>query len=161
MTASATTDLHLAIAHHLLFLLLAGVLAFEISAVRSSMDREAILRVARVDAWYGILAVAIIVVGFSRAILAAKRLGLLLRQPVLLGETWRLRRGGSVINHAHSGVHSLAKGDIGQSHLRPGSAWNPQCQARPVRGSNSLCAHSCIRRGHGSELRFAVALAPI
>jgi|SRR5258705_12264876 putative membrane protein len=72
MTASATTDLHLAIAHHLLFLLLAGVLAFEISAVRSSMDREAILRVARVDAWYGILAVAIIVVGFSRAILAAK-----------------------------------------------------------------------------------------
>jgi len=90
-----------------------------------------------------------------------KRLGLLLRQPVLLGETWRLRRGGSVINHAHSGVHSLAKGDIGQSHLRPGSAWNPQCQARPVRGSNSLCAHSCIRRGHGSELRFAVALAPI
>src|SRR6267142_941398 len=57
MTASATTDLHLAIAHHLLFLLLAGVLAFEISAVRSSMDREAILRVARVDAWYGILAV--------------------------------------------------------------------------------------------------------
>jgi putative membrane protein len=72
MTASATTDLHLAIAHHLLFLLLAGVLAFEISAVRSSMDREAILRVARVDAWYGILAVAIIVVGFSRAIFAAK-----------------------------------------------------------------------------------------
>jgi putative membrane protein len=72
MTASAATDLHLAIAHHLLFLLLAGVLAFEIGVVRSSMDREAILRVARVDAWYGILAVAIIVVGFSRAIFAAK-----------------------------------------------------------------------------------------
>jgi putative membrane protein len=72
MTASAATDLHLAIAHHLLFLLLAGVLAFEIGVVRSSIDREAILRVARVDAWYGILAVAIIVVGFSRAIFAAK-----------------------------------------------------------------------------------------
>ena len=67
-----TADLHLAIAHHLLFLLLAGVLAFEISAVRSSMDREGILRVARVDAWYGLLAVAIIVVGFARAIFAAK-----------------------------------------------------------------------------------------
>jgi putative membrane protein len=47
MTASAATDLHLATAHHLLFLLLAGVLAFEIGAVRSSMDREDILRVAR------------------------------------------------------------------------------------------------------------------
>ncbi len=49
-----TVDLHLAIAHHLLFLPLAGVLAFEIGAVRSSMDREDILRVARVDIWYGV-----------------------------------------------------------------------------------------------------------
>jgi putative membrane protein len=72
MTASAATDLHLAIAHHLLFLLLAGVLAFEIGAVRSRMDREDILRVARVDIWYGVLAGAIILVGFSRAIFAAK-----------------------------------------------------------------------------------------
>jgi putative membrane protein len=72
MTASAATDLHLAIAHHLLFLLLAGVLAFEIGAVRSRMDREDILRIARVDIWYGVLAGAIILVGFSPAIFAAK-----------------------------------------------------------------------------------------
>jgi len=74
-----TADLHLAMAHHLLFLLLAGVLAFEIGVVRSKMDREDILRVARVDIWYGVLpfdsvvlAGAIILVGFSRAIFAAK-----------------------------------------------------------------------------------------
>ena len=67
-----TADLHLAIAHHLLFLLLAGVLAFEIGVVRSNMDREDILRGARVDIWYGVLAGAIILVGFSRAIFAAK-----------------------------------------------------------------------------------------
>ena len=72
MSASAATDLPLAIAHHLLFLLLAGVLAFELGVVRSSMDREDILRVARVDIWYGVLAGAIILVGFSRAIFAAK-----------------------------------------------------------------------------------------
>ncbi len=72
MIASAATDLHLAIAHHLLLLLLAGVLAFEIGVVRSKMDREDILRVARVDIWYGVLAGAIILVGFSRAIFAAK-----------------------------------------------------------------------------------------
>ena len=72
MTVSAATDLHLAIAHHLLLLLLAGVLAFEIGVVRSKMDREDIFRVARVDMWYGILAGAIILVGFSRAIFAAK-----------------------------------------------------------------------------------------
>ena len=67
-----TADLHLAIAHHLLFLSLAGVLAFEIGAIRSGMDREDVLRVARVDIWYGVLAGAIILVGFSRAIFAAK-----------------------------------------------------------------------------------------
>ena len=68
----ATTDLSLAIAHHLLIFLLAGVLAFEIGTIRPSMKREDILRVASVDTWYGILAVAIVVVGFSRAIYAAK-----------------------------------------------------------------------------------------
>ena len=44
----ATTDLSLAIAHHLLIFLLAGVLAFEIGVIRPSMKREDVLRVASV-----------------------------------------------------------------------------------------------------------------
>jgi putative membrane protein len=68
----ATRDLSLAIAHHLLIFLLAGVLAFEIGVIRPNMKREDVLRVASVDNWYGIVAVAILVVGFSRAIYAAK-----------------------------------------------------------------------------------------
>jgi putative membrane protein len=72
MIGYPTIDLTLAIAHHLLIFSLAGILAFEIGVVGASMKREAVLRVGRVDAWYGILALAIIVVGFSRAIFAAK-----------------------------------------------------------------------------------------
>jgi uncharacterized membrane protein len=53
MVDFATTDLSLAIAHHLLIFLLAGVLAFEIGLFRSSMKREGILRIASVDNWYG------------------------------------------------------------------------------------------------------------
>ena len=68
----ATKDLSLAIVHHLLVFLLAGVLAFEVGVIRPTMKSEDILRVSRVDNWYGILAAAIIVVGFSRAIYAAK-----------------------------------------------------------------------------------------
>ncbi|MBV8963765.1 MAG: DUF2214 family protein [Hyphomicrobiales bacterium] len=68
----ATTDLTLAIAHHLLIFSLAGILAFEVGVIRLGMTREDFVRLARVDAWYGILAGAIIVVGFSRAIFAAK-----------------------------------------------------------------------------------------
>ena len=68
----ATRDLSLAILHHLLIFLIAGVLAFEVGVIRPSMKGEDVLRVSRVDTWYGILAAAIVVVGFSRAIYAAK-----------------------------------------------------------------------------------------
>jgi putative membrane protein len=68
----ATTDLLLAIVHHLLVFMLAGILAFEIGTVSLAMKQDAILRVAHVDVWYGILAGAIIVVGFTRAAVAAK-----------------------------------------------------------------------------------------
>ena len=68
----ASSDLVLAIAHHLLVFTLAGILAFEIGTVGLSMNRDEILRVGRVDNWYGILAGVIVVVGFVRAIFAAK-----------------------------------------------------------------------------------------
>jgi putative membrane protein len=68
----AARDLHFAMAHHLLVFALAGVLAFEIGAVRAGMTGRDVLRVARADAWYGVLAAAIIAVGFSRAVFAAK-----------------------------------------------------------------------------------------
>jgi len=68
----ATRDMVLAIAHHLLVFSLAGVLAFELGAVRSGMKAKEIARVGRVDLWYGILAVLIVIVGFVRANFAAK-----------------------------------------------------------------------------------------
>ncbi len=68
----ATTDLILAILHHVLIFALAGVLAFEIGVIRPGMTADDVRRVARVDIWYGILAGAILVVGFSRANFAAK-----------------------------------------------------------------------------------------
>ena len=68
----ATTDLVLAVAHHLLVFMLAGVLAFEIGTISMNMKRDEILRVSRIDNWYGILAGVIIIVGFIRANVAAK-----------------------------------------------------------------------------------------
>jgi putative membrane protein len=68
----ATNDLVLAIVHHLLVFTLVGILAFEIGTVRLAMTHDEILRVGRIDNWYGILAGVIIVVGFIRAIFAAK-----------------------------------------------------------------------------------------
>ncbi|MBL6852259.1 MAG: DUF2214 family protein [Alphaproteobacteria bacterium] len=68
----ATRDLLLAAAHHILIFSIAAVLAFEVGVVRPGLTATDIRRVARVDAWYGILAALIIAVGFVRAIYAAK-----------------------------------------------------------------------------------------
>jgi putative membrane protein len=68
----AMLDLHLAIGHHLLIFALAGVLAYEVAVIRTTMTASDVNRVGKVDAWYGILAGLIVIVGFSRAIFAAK-----------------------------------------------------------------------------------------
>jgi putative membrane protein len=65
-------DLALAVAHHLIVFALFGILSAELIAVRRGMSRDAVAAVAAVDVWYGVLAAAILIVGFSRAIFAAK-----------------------------------------------------------------------------------------
>ena len=65
-------DLALAIGHHLLVFALFGVLCAELIAVRRGMEASTVARIAAVDLWYGILAALILVVGFSRAVFAAK-----------------------------------------------------------------------------------------
>ncbi|MBV9063432.1 MAG: DUF2214 family protein, partial [Alphaproteobacteria bacterium] len=50
-------------------------LGFELGAVRGGMTAKDISRLARADAWYGVLAAAIFAVGFSRAVFAAKGWG--------------------------------------------------------------------------------------
>jgi putative membrane protein len=65
-------DLVLAILHHFLVFALLGVLFSEFVVVRRGLAAAAAARVARIDAWYGVLAGLIVIVGFSRAIFAAK-----------------------------------------------------------------------------------------
>lgn len=68
----ATTDLLFAIGHHVLIFALAGIIAYEFAVVRRSMTAADIVRVGKVDLWYGILAGLILIVGFARAVYAAK-----------------------------------------------------------------------------------------
>jgi putative membrane protein len=64
-------DLSLAIGHHLLIFAIFGIICAEVWAVRPGLSTAA-ARIASLDLWYGILAVAILVIGFCRAIFAAK-----------------------------------------------------------------------------------------
>ena len=65
-------DLTLAIAHHILVFSLFGVLFAELVLIRKGVDLPTLARVGRIDLMYGVLAGLIIVIGFSRAIFAAK-----------------------------------------------------------------------------------------
>jgi len=65
-------DFLLAISHHVLIFALFGVLIAELAIVCAALDATAVRRVARIDLWYGIIAGLIVIVGFTRAIFAAK-----------------------------------------------------------------------------------------
>jgi putative membrane protein len=65
-------DLIRAVAHHILIFGIFGVLFAEFILVRPGMDQAMVNRVAATDLWYGVMAGLIIVIGFARAIFAAK-----------------------------------------------------------------------------------------
>ncbi len=65
-------DLFLAVLHHLFVFALFAVLTGELLLARSGMGADDIRRLSGLDASYGALAVAILVVGFWRAIYASK-----------------------------------------------------------------------------------------
>jgi len=65
-------DLALAIGHHLLIFAIFGTLFAEFWVIRPGVCGAAVARIASIDLGYGILAAAVIVVGFCRAIFAAK-----------------------------------------------------------------------------------------
>ena len=61
-----TTDLVLAILHHLLVFSLAGIIAAEFVLMRNELSASTLSRLARVDRHYGLVALLIIVVGVAR-----------------------------------------------------------------------------------------------
>lgn len=65
-------DLVLAIVHHILIFAIFGILFAEFMALRLGMSNATAVRIASIDLWYGVLAGAVLVIGFSRAIYAAK-----------------------------------------------------------------------------------------
>lgn len=66
------TDLLLAITHHLLIFALLSLLVTELVMIKPGMASGIVLRLARLDAFYGAAAGLILVVGFSRVFFGLK-----------------------------------------------------------------------------------------
>jgi putative membrane protein len=65
-------DLFLAVLHHVLIFAVFAFLLIEFVWLRTTLTREALARIASADMGYGITAALIVLVGFVRAIYAAK-----------------------------------------------------------------------------------------
>ena len=62
-------DWALASLHYLAILTLASTLAFELAITATEIDSRAIMRLARVDAWYGVMAAVVLATGLARVLL--------------------------------------------------------------------------------------------
>lgn len=67
-----TTDLVLAIIHHLLVFSLAGIIGAEFVLIRSDLPAATLKRLAGIDRHYGIIATLIIIVGIGRVFYGLK-----------------------------------------------------------------------------------------
>jgi putative membrane protein len=65
-------DLLLAIGHHVLIFGIFGILFAEFWILRGDLSPANAARIASIDLWYGVFAGAVVVIGFCRAIFAAK-----------------------------------------------------------------------------------------
>lgn len=65
-------DLILATFHHILILALFGFLFAEFFSVHPGMNNASVRRLTALDAKYGVVSGLVLIVGFSRAIFAAK-----------------------------------------------------------------------------------------
>jgi putative membrane protein len=67
-----TTDLVLAILHHLLAFSLAGIIAAEFVLLRCELSPATIRRLAAIDRHYGMIAMAVILIGAGRVVWGLK-----------------------------------------------------------------------------------------
>jgi putative membrane protein len=67
-----TTDLILAIFHHLLVFSLAGIIAAEFVLIRNTLDAPTLRRLGRIDRHYGMIAMLVIIAGLARVLYGLK-----------------------------------------------------------------------------------------
>jgi putative membrane protein len=72
LEATLLTDVLLAIAHHLLIFALLSLLVTELVMIKPGIASAIVLRLARLDIFYGVIAGLILAVGFSRVFFGLK-----------------------------------------------------------------------------------------
>lgn len=149
-----TTDLVLAIFHHLLVFSLAGIIGAEFVLIRGDLGTATLKRLAGIDRHYGIIATLIIVVGIGRVFYGLKGWEFYVHNWVFWAKIAAFVVVGLLVDHPDRPLHILEQAGERQC-LVPG-AGGRACVREDLhpRRSFHLPAHPGLRRRDGAWLRL-------
>ena len=101
-------DWLLASFHHLAVFSLAAILSAEVFLTGGAIDDRTALRLARIDAWFGIMAAIALAAGLARVFFGGEGRELLRRKHVFLAQDGLVRRDRADFDRADLLVHCLA-----------------------------------------------------
>ena len=120
-------DWLLASFHHLAVFSLAAILSAEIFLTAGPIDDRMALRLARIDAWFGLMAALVLAAGRPAGVFRRQGLRVLFRQHLLLGQDGAVCRGRPRLGRADLLCISSGAG---------GSAPTPRSGRRRTRSGN-------------------------
>jgi len=146
-------DWLLASFHHLAVFSLAAILSAEIFLTLGPIDDRMALRLARVDAWFGIMAALALAAGLMRLAFGAKGADYYLAQHLLLAQDGAVRRRRGDLDRADLFLSRLAAPGPRRRLVPPPGARDRPAAPGALRRSGTVCADPALRRGDGPRLR--------
>jgi hypothetical protein len=145
-------DWLLASFHHLAVFSLAAILSAEIFLTAGPIDDRLVLRVARVDAWFGILAALVVAAGVLRVFFGAKGYEYYWAN-IFFWAKMALFIGGARLGRADHAVHRLAAARPSGSVVPPADGRGQAIAPGLVCRGGTVRSHSHLRGGDGPRLR--------
>ena len=146
-------DWLLASFHHLAVFSLAAILSAEIFLTAGAIDDRMALRLARVDAWFGIMAAIALAAGLLRVFLGAKGVDYYLANTFFWAQDGVVRRGRPDLDRADLFLSCLAPAGSRRRLVPPAGARDRPAAPGALRRSRTVRADPALRRGDGPRLR--------
>ena len=146
-------DWLLASFHHLAVFSLAAILSAEIFLTAGPIDDRMALRLARIDAWFGIMAALVVAAGVLRVFFGAKGYEYYFANIFFWAKMGLFVAVGLAVGRSDIHVHRLAKAGSGRPRLPPAQGRDQAIAPGPVCRGRAVRPHSALRRGDGARLR--------
>ena len=150
-------DWLLASFHHLAVFSLAAILSAEIFLTAGAIDDRMALRLARVDAWFGIMAAIALAAGLLRVFLGAKGVDYYLANTFFWAKMALFAAVGLISIAPTFSLSRLAPAGSRRRLVPPAGARDRPAAPGALRRSRTVRPDPALRRGDGPRLRDVTA----